>query len=251
MSNLADGGKYSNLVAFYRHNSSADRIGIFDAELINALPPSCKWIAHNGAGYDQIDIAACQKRGTHLSFLSRIIAHQVTPRFTGIKVSNTPGAVDEGTATTALYLLLSSLRQFSIAERNLRSLQWKTGLIPAHDPSAVTLGILGMGGIGTHFATMAHALPVKKILYYNRTPKKDAPAWAEYVSSMDELLEKSDVLSVHCPLNEHTVGLVGEKQIMKLKRGSIIINTARGKVIDEAALIKAIEDGHVSSMNPR
>jgi len=127
----------------------------------------------------------------------------------------------------------------------LRSLQWKTGLIPAHDPSAMTLGILGMGGIGTHFATMAHALPVKKILYYNRAPKKDAPPWAEYVSSMDELLEKSDVLSIHCPLNEHTVGLVGEKQIRKMKKGSIVINTARGKVIDEEALIKAIEDGHL------
>jgi len=64
LSGLSDGGKYANLVAFYRHNSSADRIGIFDAELINALPSTCKWIAHNGAGYDQIDIAACQKRGT-------------------------------------------------------------------------------------------------------------------------------------------------------------------------------------------
>lgn len=111
----------------------------------------------------------------------------------------------------------------------------------------MTLGILGMGGIGMHFATMAHALPVKKILYYNRAPKKDAPTWAEYVSTIDELLEKSDVLSVHCPLNEHTIGLVGEKQIRKLKKGSIIINTARGKVINEEALIKALDDGHVSS----
>jgi glyoxylate reductase len=68
LSNLSDGGKYSNLVAFYRHNSSADRIGIFDAELVNALPSSCKWIAHNGAGYDQIDIAACKKKGMYISF---------------------------------------------------------------------------------------------------------------------------------------------------------------------------------------
>ncbi|KAG8757364.1 hypothetical protein FRC14_002127 [Serendipita sp. 396] len=92
---------------------------------------------------------------------------------------------------------------------------------------------------------MAHALPVKKIYYYNRSPKKDAPEWAQYVSSLDELLEKSDVLSVHCPLNERTVGLIGEAQLRKLKKGSIIINTARGKVIDEAALIKALEDGHL------
>lgn len=111
----------------------------------------------------------------------------------------------------------------------------------------MSLGILGMGGIGAYFAKMAQALPVKKIYYHNRQPKKDAPEWVEYVPTMDELLQKSDVLSIHCPLNEHTVGLVGEKQIRMLKRGSIIINTARGKVIDEAALIKALEDGHVSN----
>lgn len=223
--NLASNCKYGNVVGFYRHNSSADRIGIFDKELVNALPDTCKWIAHNGAGYDQIDIAACKARG--------------------IRVSNTPGAVDEGTATTALYLLLSALRQFSIAERNLRSLQWKSGLIPAHDPSAMTLGILGMGGIGLHFAKMAQALPVKKILYHNRSPKKDAPEWCEYVPTLEGLLSRVDVLSVHCPLNERTVGLVGEKQIRTLKKGAIIINTARGKVIDEEALIRALDDGHL------
>jgi hypothetical protein len=63
LDNLTGSGKYSDVVGFYRHNSSADRINIFDAELINQLPSSCKWIAHNGAGYDQIDVDACKKRG--------------------------------------------------------------------------------------------------------------------------------------------------------------------------------------------
>jgi glyoxylate reductase len=164
----------------------------------------------------------------------------------GIKVSHTPGAVDEATATTALYLLLSALRQFSIAERNVRSGKWKADLPPAHDPSSMALGILGMGGIGSYFAKMAHALPVKKIYYHNRHPRDDAPQWAEYVPTMEEFLKKSDVLSVHCPLNEHTVGLIGEREIGMLRKGSVIINTARGKVIDENALIKALKDGHVS-----
>jgi glyoxylate reductase len=65
INNLSANGKYTNVVGFYRHNSSADQIGIFDAELINALPQSCKWIAHNGAGYDQIDVDACKKRGMY------------------------------------------------------------------------------------------------------------------------------------------------------------------------------------------
>jgi glyoxylate reductase len=68
LDNLASSGKYGNVVGFYRHNSSADRIGIFDKELVNALPDTCKWIAHNGAGYDQIDVAACKARGMAVLF---------------------------------------------------------------------------------------------------------------------------------------------------------------------------------------
>ncbi|KAG8721451.1 hypothetical protein FRC09_007875 [Ceratobasidium sp. 395] len=216
---------YAGISGIYRHNSSADRIGIFDKELIGKLPPSVKWIAHNGAGYDQIDVAACKARG--------------------IGVSNTPGAVDDGTATTALYLLVSACRQFSIAERNVRSGKWKSGLKPAHDPSALTLGILGMGGIGGHFAKLARAFPMKRILYHSRKPIKDAPEWAEYYADKEKMFAETDVLSIHVPLNDNTVHLVDEKSIRALKKGSIIINTARGKVIDEEALIRALEDGHL------
>ncbi|KAJ1306055.1 hypothetical protein OPQ81_010768 [Rhizoctonia solani] len=216
---------YAGITGIYRHNTSADHIGIFDKELIDKLPSSVKWIAHNGAGYDQIDIAACKARG--------------------IGVSNTPGAVDDGTATTALYLLISACRQFSIAERNVREGKWKSGLAPAHDPSALTLGILGMGGIGGHFAKLARAFPMKRILYHSRNPVEDAPEWAEYYPDKEKMLAEIDVLSIHVPLNEKTVHLVDEKAIRTMKKGSIIINTARGKVIDEEALIRALEDGHL------
>ncbi|CAE6487711.1 unnamed protein product [Rhizoctonia solani] len=234
---------YAGITGIYRHNTSADYIGIFDKELIDKLPSSVKWIAHNGAGYDQIDVAACKARG--------------------IGVSNTPGAVDDGTATTALYLLISACRQFSIAERNVREGKWKSDLRPAHDPSALTLGILGMGGIGGHFAKMrllgilgmggigghfaklARAFPMKRILYHSRNPVKDAPEWAEYYPDKEKMLAEIDVLSIHVPLNEKTVHLVDEKAIRTMKKGSIIINTARGKVIDEEALIRALEDGHL------
>ena len=246
--NLGPNGKYSNIVGIYRENSSSSRIGIFDAELISKLPNTTKWIAHNGAGYDQIDVFACKDRGSFTlscySYFNFYCRGSV-----GIRVSNTPGAVDTGTATTALYLLISALRQFSIAERTIRSGKWRSGILPAHDSPAKTLGILGMGGIGQRFGEMAHALPMKKIYYHNRKPKADAPAWAEYVADLDEFLGKSDVLSVHCPLNAQTVGLIGEKEIAKLKKGSIVINTARGKVIDEAALIAALKSGHVRDSN--
>lgn len=88
-----------------------------------------------------------------------------------------------------------------------------------------------------------HAFPGVRVIYHNRNPHKDAPEWAEYVQDPIKFLEATDVLSVHCPLNEQTTGLVSEKWIRTLKKGSCIVNTARGKVIDEEALIKALEDG--------
>jgi lactate dehydrogenase-like 2-hydroxyacid dehydrogenase len=111
------------------HNDSANSIGVFDAELISKLPKSVKYICHNGAGYDQIDVKAATERG--------------------IQVSHTPGAVDDATATTAMFLILSSLRQYWRAEVNARNGKWKTGLKPASDPEGKTIGIVGMGGIGS------------------------------------------------------------------------------------------------------
>ncbi|ETW74903.1 hypothetical protein HETIRDRAFT_482706 [Heterobasidion irregulare TC 32-1] len=231
LSGFGLGGKYEGTVAVYRHNSSAERIGVFDEQIVDALAPTVKWIAHNGAGYDQIDVVACKARG--------------------IIVSNTPGAVDDATATTALYLMISALRQFAKAERNLRSDNWKSGLSSAvqHDLTGRTLAVLGLGGIGFRLAELARAFPMR-IIYHSRSRVADAPEWCEYFSldRLNEFLGLADVLSVHVPLRKETEGLVGEEMIRKLKKGSIIVNTARGKVIDEAAMIRALEDGHLGAV---
>jgi len=166
----------------------------------------------------------------------------------GIKVSNTPGTVDDATATTALYLIISMLRQFSKAERNLRKGAWDTGLDTgrAFDLTGKTLAILGMGGIGTRIAELARAFPMR-VIYHNRQPAKGAPLWAEYYPKerLAEFLKEADVLAVSVPLNRETEGLVGEEMIRGLKKGAFVVNTARGKVIDEDAMIRALEDGHV------
>ena len=164
----------------------------------------------------------------------------------GITVSHTPGAVDEATATTALYLILSTLRHFSTAERSLRAGTWKTPISSGatHDLSTRTLGILGLGGIGLCLANFAHAFPMR-VVYYSRHRVPDAPAWCVYVESVEALCQASDVLSVHVPLRDETVHLVGEREIRGMKHGSILVNTARGKVVDEEAMIRALEDGHV------
>ncbi|KAI0079269.1 hypothetical protein K474DRAFT_1659322 [Panus rudis PR-1116 ss-1] len=231
LKNLQPGGKYEGIVGLYRHNVSADYIGVFDREIIDALAPSVKWIAHNGAGYDQIDVAACREKG--------------------ITVSNTPGAVDDATATTALYLMISAMRQYSKAERDLRTGLWKSQLKAgnAHDLTGRTLAILGLGGIGQRLAELAHAFPMR-VIYHNRHRSPNAPEWCEYFDSsrLDEFLSLADVLSVHVPLRKETEGLVDEKMIRKLKKGAVIVNTARGKVIDEEAMIPALADGHLGAV---
>ncbi|RDX49242.1 hypothetical protein OH76DRAFT_1556466 [Lentinus brumalis] len=228
---LQPGGKYDGIVGIYRHNISADYIGIFDKELVAKLPASVKWIAHNGAGYDQIDVAACKERG--------------------ITVSNTPGAVDDATATTALYLMISALRHFAHAEQTLRAGKWKSlhKAGDAHDLTGRTLAILGLGGIGLRLAELAHAFPMR-IVYHSRSKNAQAPEWCEYFGAdrLDEMLAQTDVLSVHVPLRKDTEGMVDEKMIRKLKKGAVIVNTARGKVIDEPALIRALEDGHLGGI---
>ncbi|KAI0687436.1 D-isomer specific 2-hydroxyacid dehydrogenase [Cytidiella melzeri] len=231
LANLKQGGKYEGIVGVYRHNVSADRIGIFDQEIVNALAPSVRWIAHNGAGYDQIDVAACKAKG--------------------IIVSNTPGAVDDATATTALYLTISTLRQFARMERDVRAGLWKSNHKSgnAHDATGKTVAILGLGGIGLRYAELVHAFPMR-VIYHNRKKSSTAPDWCEYFGAdrLDEMLAAADVLSVHVPLRKETEGLVGEEMIRKLKKGAIIVNTARGKVIDEEAMIRALEDGHLGAV---
>lgn len=169
----------------------------------------------------------------------------------GIYLSNTPGAVDDATATTALYLLLATLRQYPLAERSLREIKWKPKRLASvsHDVTGKTLAILGLGGIGSRLTTFAHAFPMR-IIYHSRRRNPNAPKYCEYFEDVEEMLRQADVLSVHVPLRAETIGLISEKWIRTLKRGAVIINTARGKVIDENAMIKALEDGHVCFCHP-
>ncbi|OSX61824.1 hypothetical protein POSPLADRAFT_1144166 [Postia placenta MAD-698-R-SB12] len=231
LASFQPGGPFEGAVGFYRRNNSTARIGRFDKDLVSALPSSVKWIAHNGAGYDQVDVAACQRKG--------------------IYVSNTPGAVDDATATTALYLLISAFRSFSKAERDIRAGAWKTLHPPAsaHDLTGKVVAILGLGGIGLRFADLVHAFPMR-VLYHSRRKFPHAPEWCEYYSAdrLDEMLATADVLSIHVPLNEHTVELVDKTMIRKLKKGAIIINTARCRVIDEEEMMRALEDGHLGAI---
>jgi lactate dehydrogenase-like 2-hydroxyacid dehydrogenase len=159
---------------------------------------------------------------------------------TGIYLSNTPEAVNDATATTALYLLLATFRQFTHAEHSLRELKWKPkGIsLKAQDITGKTLAILGLGGIGMRFAVLANALQMR-VIYHSRHKNPNAQGF-EYFEDVEGMLKQA--------VRAETVGLVGERWIRSLKPGSIIINTARGRIVDEDAMIRALEDGHVYSL---
>jgi glyoxylate reductase len=223
-------GALDGVVAAYRTFPSAKITGRFDVELCNALPRSWRFLAHCGAGYDQIDAKACNERDP--------------PLF----VSNTPDPVNEATADTAIFLMLGALRNFNMCMDSLRRGQWRDNPAPplGHDPQGKVLGILGMGGIGRNMKRKAEAFSMTTI-YHNRSKLSDELAGgAEYVS-FDDLLARSDVLSLNLPLNPHTRHIISTEQLKKMKPTAVIVNTARGAVIDEAALVQALEDGTIAS----
>ncbi|RSH92011.1 hypothetical protein EHS25_009382 [Saitozyma podzolica] len=227
---LAEGGRYSDIVGVYHEHLSAERVGHPDEAMINALPKTCRWFAHKGAGYDSVAVHAAKARD--------------------IGVSNTPGAVDEATATTAVFLLIATVRRFSACEAHLRA----GGFTPmpavessAHDLSGRTIGILGMGGIGRRIVDYIRPFGMT-MMYHNRRPSPVAPEDMAYCSDLYELLASVDILMISIPLSAATRGFIGEKEIRHMKKGSIIINTARGPVVDEEAMIRALQDGHLGSV---
>ncbi|KAI7930696.1 glyoxylate reductase [Pyricularia oryzae] len=223
-------GAFAGVVAAYRTFVSGRTTGRIDAELLAALPPTLRFICHNGAGYDQIDVAACTAAG--------------------VRVSNTPSAVDDATADAGIFLMLGALRNFGPGMQSCRNGEWIGKPAPAlgHDPRGKVLGILGMGGIGRNMAKKAAVFGMK-IRYYNRTrlsAELEADCGAEYVD-FDTLLVTSDVLSLNLPLNPKTRHTISHAEFAKMKTGVVVVNTARGAVMDEAALVAALDSGRVAS----
>lgn len=177
-----------------------------------------------------------------------------------IQVSNVPTAVDEATSTTALWLMIGAVRKFALAQAQLKaSFNSAFPYTQAHDlgsSGCKVLGIVGAGGIGRALAKKANSAFGMKIIYHNRRrlhSEMEAAMCpfgepAEYVSTLDELCSTSDVISIHCPLNPETKGLIGQAQFQKMKSSAVLINTARGPIIDEEALIDALENNQIAGV---
>lgn len=151
------------------------------------------------------------------------------------------------TADLAMFLLLGALRQLNPALGVLRRGLFKKGVDFGHDPEGKTLGILGMGRIGRAVKRRAEPFGLKTI-YHNRNPLSESEAAGAPYVGFDELLSRSDIISLHVPLNAKTRHLISAKEIEKMKDGVVIVNTARGAIIDEAAMAAALKSGKIASV---
>lgn len=196
-----------------------------DAELLSHAP-KLKVVSNYGAGYDRVDVSEATRRG--------------------IVVTNTPGAVTEATAEMAFGLIVSAARRICEYDRLLRNNgRWDWGM-SGMELTGKTLGIIGFGRIGQAVAKRAKAFGME-VIYYQRTPRGETADEKDgcFYLPMEQLFERSDVISVHVPLSAETYHLIGEREFTSMKKGCFFINTARGPVVDENALVRALESGHL------
>lgn len=202
---------------------------VVDKEVLDSNP-NLKVVTNVAVGYDNIDVKAATKQG--------------------VLVTNTPGVLTETTADLAFTLLMSVARRIVEADKFTRAGRYEGWeLIQPHlgiDIYGKTLGIVGMGRIGTAVAMRAYRGFDMKILYYdaarNQTVEKELGA--EFVG-FNELLRQSDFISIHTPLTDKTRHMFSAEQFQAMKKSAILINTARGPVVDEGALVWAVKDGQI------
>ena len=188
------------------------------------LLPALRLVANFGVGYDRIDVAACAAGG--------------------VVVSNTPGVLDDAAADLAFALILAVRRQVVEADRLVRaggwSGSWSEGGL-AEELTGSTLGILGLGRIGSAVARRARGFDLR-VLYSQRRPAEtDLGEFRE----LDALFEDSDIVSLHVPLTVETEGLVDGRRLALLRDGACLVNTARGELVDEEALVAELVSGRI------
>ncbi|MBX3505694.1 MAG: D-glycerate dehydrogenase [Parvibaculum sp.] len=204
-----------------------DRI---DAGLIGALPDSVKIIATFSVGYDHIDLVAAKARG--------------------VTVANTPDVLTDATAEIAMLLMLGAARQATSAIATLRSGQWKnwapTGML-GMELTGKRLGILGLGRIGRATAKRARAFGMEVHYHNRRRLVAEMEEGATYHPDVESLFRISDVLSLHCASTPETRRIVNRDTIRLLPEKAIVVNTARGDIVDDEALIEALASGRLAA----
>ena len=202
----------------------------FSAETIEQLPERVKAIANFSVGVDHVDLEAARRKG--------------------VIVTNTPDVLSDATAEIAILLMLGAARRASEGERLVRSQQWKDwspDFMVGRQTTGKRIGILGMGRVGQVAAKRARGFDMS-IHYHNRKPLDPEQAGdSTYHDSVEALLENIDVLSIHCPATESTSGLINRERLALMHADSILVNTSRGGVIDDDALVEALGNGTIGA----
>jgi glyoxylate reductase len=208
----------------------ADPTVTVDRQLLERAGPQLRIVANFAVGHDNVDVAACRRRG--------------------VIVTNTPDVLTNATAELALSLTLAAARRTNEAEADLRAGRW-TGLEPGAylglELSGATFGVVGVGRIGRRFAELVAPM-AGEILYTSRSRKAgvERGLGASRVE-LDELLRRADVVSLHVPASPETVGLIGRRQLAAMKPHGILVNTARGSLVDASALAEALHSGTIGA----
>ncbi len=202
----------------------SDRI---DGAVLDAAGPRCRVIANMAVGYDNIDIAACTQRG--------------------VLVTNTPGVLTDTTADLAFALLMAAARRLGEGQRLIQADRW-TGWSPmfmvGQEITGATIGIVGAGRIGQAVAKRAAGFDMR-LLYHNRKPSADMAALGAEYRGLDDLLRESDFVVVLLPLSAETRGLFGEREFRLMKPTAVFVNAARGPIVQEGALYRALQEGWI------
>jgi lactate dehydrogenase-like 2-hydroxyacid dehydrogenase len=204
-----------------------------DAAVLGVDGRRVRLIGNFGVGFNHIDVAAARQHG--------------------IQVSNTPDVLTESTAELAILLLLMATRRAGEGERELREGRW-TGWRPTHlmgqGLAGKQLGLVGFGRIAQATARKAHAAFGMRIAYHGRrraAPAAEQETGARYMDSLDQLLATSDAISLHCPGGAETFHLIDAARLARMKPTAVLINTARGPVVDEAALVEALTQQRIAA----
>ena len=224
-----------DLDAWYNEATAYDAIIVSGTMVLNGpvmdrIGPRLKVIARTGIGVDCIDPEAATERG--------------------VIVINTPDGPTESTAEHAVALMMKLMKQVSVSDRVLRS---GAGFPPygtlrqGLEAVGATLGLVGLGRIGGRVAQIARVLGMRVQAYDPfAAPERAAALGVELVPSLDELLSNADVVSIHCPSIPETYHLINAKTLAQMRPGSYLINVSRGAIIDEAALVEALQSGHLA-----
>jgi glyoxylate reductase len=193
---------------------------VIDGELLDAAGPGLRVVANHAVGYDNVDVDACTRRG--------------------VLVANTPGVLTLATAELTLALLLDLVRRVSEGDRLIRArTPWRLAptFMLGTTLEGLTLGVVGLGRIGREVARLAEAFRMDVVYTAPSGARRDAP-WR--FMSLGDLLATADVVSLHCPLSAETTHLIGAAELARMKPTAVLVNTSRGPVVDEAALVEAL-----------